>query len=335
MNRTQNELAAALGVDQATVSRRLKKAIEQLRQQMARRGIGLTVAAIVAALTDRGSASSIPTSLSNRPAEISITEGSDKSFSNGTLAWLPAFKLTLGTLVAALVVVTALLIRSFSANLTGPTSSVVSFTRPLPMTTVVELTRLDYGKAISTSAVSMNNRGQVAFFNDYPEEQAGVYVIGGSGVQRLRRLPKHTRRSLTIGEGTFVVVNYDGNVAVMYSNAIRLLTEAADVDIPPSINRKGLVVFVETAPVSRIRLAGSDDMYTLFEAGQQFTRFGQTCINDQNQLAFMADTEHGTTGLFLSIDGELEVIAASALRSCVWRPRGSYSLIDALRICRR
>jgi RNA polymerase sigma factor (sigma-70 family) len=320
LDRTQSELAEMLGVDQATISRRLRKAVDELRRQMAIRGVGLTVAVIAAALTEHASASSVPSNVSIGLTKIGVAGVGSKASSKSSPGWLPALWLTLCAVIAAVVVSAVLLVSGRFAGSTAPTSSVATLARPLPMTTIAELTRLDYSKAISTSEVSMNDQGQIALFNDRPEEQAGVYVIGSNGVRRLRRLPRHERRSLAMSASTFVVANYDGHVGRVEEDAIRQLTESSDVDIPPSVNRRGEVVFVETAPVSRIRLAAGDDIQTLHEAGDQFTRFLYVSINDQGQLAFMADTSRGTRGLFVSDDGALKVIAETGKSFTQLRP---------------
>ena len=320
VNRSQRELAETLGVDQATISRRLKKAVDQLRRHMANRGVRLTVAVIVAELAEQASISSVSANLSIGLVKIGVAGVGEKSLSASSLATFPFLWPAIGILIVALVVPAALLIQAFAGSSGGPTSSVVSLARPLPMALVAELTRLDYTVPLSSSAVAMNDGGQIALFTDRPKEQAGVYVIDKNRARCLRRLPEHGRRSLAIAPGPMVAVNYDRRLDVIDGNSTRSLIESAEIDIPPSINAEGWVVFVEAAPVNRIRLATGDKVRTLHEADDRFTRFGLACINDEGQVAFRAETSGGDSGFFLSRQGDVAVVAETGNTFTDFRP---------------
>lgn len=310
-NRSQNELANVLGVDQATVSRRLKKAIEQLRRLMISRGVTLSAAVLAAEMGEQAGGTTVPAEVTARLTEIG---GVGRRLSSlPSLALIPLPWLALGVIPVALVIAVAAMIGVPGGGrhgVQGPTASVATLVRPPPFRVVAELSHLSYtGGSASSGILAMDNAGQIAVFNDVPQERAGVYIVGDNRFQRLNSLPEHRRRSLAIGPGSIVVARLDDLVGVIDRDGMHRLTQAAASDAPVSVNQQGWVVFIETVPTSRVRLAAGDSIHTLLQAGDRFARFRDVSINDKGQVAFLAERTDGREGLFVTNRGEVTEIA--------------------------
>lgn len=310
VNRTQEDLAGSLGVDQATISRRLNKAVDQLRQGMAARGIKLTVAAVVAGLSDHASASEFPSGLSASLNKIGVAGVGEKSATilplsiSASLLWPMA-----GIMIAGLAISGALLVGALGGRDIRPTATVVSPAQLIPMGLVVEMTRLDYSKTLSSSGLAIDAQGQIAMYVDRPENMAGVYVVSNGNFQRIGQLPEHVRRALTLGQRSVVAIIYDQRVALVDNNRLRQLSETAAIDVSPSINARGWAAWVESEPVCRIRIADDQGVRTLHEADDRFALFEEVSINDDGDVAFRATTTDGTIGIFVSRQGDVSTIA--------------------------
>lgn len=320
VNRTQSELAESLGVDQATVSRRLRKAIDQLRRQMTKRGVSLTAAGLAAALTTHGSAANLPTGLTASLTKIGVA-GVGKKISAvlptqlGSLAWLITAVATVAVVIAVAVLVGTIVAGG------GPTATVATLAAPPQNNLVALMTRIDYTRTISPSGLAIGSQGQVVAFNDTPGEIAGVFMVGANGrARQLIPLPPHRRRALALGTGAIAVVNWDGHVGVVDRTGWHALSDTGVVDSPPSINRQGWVAFLDTMPTSCIRLATGDGVRTLHQAGGRFAHFDEVSINDEGQVAFRAETAEGKTGLFVTDRGDVRTIAEVGDRFLDFQP---------------
>ena len=318
IGRSQQELAADRGVDQSTISRRLTSAVDQLRRQVMRRGLGITVAALAGALAEHASAAAVPTGLTASLNKIGVAGLGADRVATSLLLRVHVWP-TLGVSVAGLMIVAAALSGALSSRSTGPTATVATLARPLQSGTVAGLTRIDYSKQLSSSGLAIDRDGRVALCNDRPAERAGVYLLG-NGVQRLQRLPEHRRRTLAIGPGSTVAVGYDRHVAMADDRRMRRLSDTGAVNAPLSVNASGVVAFIESEPVSRIRLAEGNVVRTAHEAGDRFAKFAEVSINDDGDLAFRATTADGAEGIFLSRQGEVTVVAEVGEKFTRFRP---------------
>jgi RNA polymerase sigma-70 factor (ECF subfamily) len=308
-NRSQTELAESLGVDQATVSRRLQKAVDQLRRLMASKGVSMTAAALVAGMAEHATSATVPLELSASLNKVGVA-GIGKKLATvfpfpflATLLWP-----TLGISIAALLVSAATLIVALAGRERGPTTSVVDVVHPLPMAVAAGLTRLDYSRKLSSGGLAINSQGRIVLYVDRPAGVAGVHVAGNNSFQRMGTFPKHEQRSMTIGPRSVAAI-YDRHVALINGNGSRLLSDVGASGVTPSINSREWVVLVESEPVSRIRLFDGNEVRTLHSAGDRFTRFDEVCINDDGDVAFRATTNDGVDGIYLSRQGEVAVVA--------------------------
>lgn len=311
-NRSQSELAEALGVDQATISRRLKKAIEQLRQQMANKGVCLTAAVVATTLTEHAFAYSVPSSVSAGLMKIGVAGVGDTSAQGSLATLIPGSWPVIAIAISSVVVVAALLVRLFVEGGDLPTSAVAALASPPSSTLVTELPRLDYSKERSFSDVSMDDRSHVALCSDFLDRRHGLYVFGKKQVKRLLWLPTHGRCSLSLGSKWLVAVNFNGEVRAVDDQSSRLLTESADIECPPSMNQHGWIAFVERSPSNRIRLSFGNETQTVVEADGQFTDFDQVGVNNEGLIAFSAETARGKSGIFISTgDGDSTAVAVT------------------------
>lgn len=306
VQRSQNELAEYCGLDQATISRRLKKTIEQLRRLMVERGVALTAAALATVLVEHAACANAPLSLSISLTKIGLA-GVGKRARNVALGRLPSLSwMTICAAITALVAVSVVLTGAFSG---GPTSSVVTLASRPQYSVAAAFTRIDFSQNQSSSGLAIDDNGRIAFFNDVPAERAGVIVLATDGLPQIYRLPTHRRRSLAFGPRGSVAASYDGQLVVVDRDGLQTISESAAIEAPPSINGAGSVVFIESEPISRIRLAAGDDVRTILESGDQFVRFEEAYVNDEALIAFRAVTAGGQVGLFVSEMGEVTTIA--------------------------
>jgi len=309
VNRSQSELAESLGVDQATISRRLTKAVDQLRHKMVQRGVRLTAAAITASMTEHAAGNAVPGGLTAALTKIGVAGvgrmgTSAHPISTTSLSW-PAMGIATVALLACVLALAVAVAKSHS----GPTATVATLAQPPQFGVVAEMTHLDYSQSLSTSGLAIDSQGRVVTFNDKPVERAGLYIISNNRFQRLHPLPTHGHRSVALAAGPIAAFNCDGHIGVVDRDGMRPLTEQGAFDAPPSVNRQGWVAFIETAPVSCIRLAAGDGVRTLHQAGDRFARFHEVSINDAGQVAFRAEGVDGKDGLFVTHRGEVTTIA--------------------------
>jgi RNA polymerase sigma factor (sigma-70 family) len=315
--RSQSELAESLGVDQATISRKLKKSIEQLRRLMVERGVSLTTAALAAAFAEHAASGNVPPTLSASLKKIGLAGVGEPTRIASMGRWPSLSWTTVGAAIATLVAISTVLIGAFSSR---RTPAVVTLASPPQFGVVAGLTRLDYSTSLSSSGLAIDDNNRIAFFNDIPAERAGVYVFQIGSPPQLHRLPPHRRRSLAFGPNAIVAASYDGQVGVVDRQGLHAVSKSAAVEAPPSMNRSGSMVFIESEPISRIRLAAGDGVRTIHESGDQFARFDEAYVNDSAVVAFRAATTSGHVGLFVSQAGELSTIAQTGETYQEFRP---------------
>ena len=308
INRTQSELAGMLGIGQATVSRRIKKAVDQLRQLMASKGIKLTLAASATFLMEHASAASVPSSLTTSLTKIGVVGVGESSTSvhiakSAIYSWK-----TLAIAIAAMAAISIVLFPRYAFNDYQPTSSVAAFVDPLSLTVVTEVDHLDYTSHLSFSEVSMNDRGHIALVKSLPEEGRSLHVFGKKRVKQLVQLADEEHVSLAMGPRWLAAVNINGRVSAIDDKSSELLTVDAEKHSPPSMNQDGWLTYVEMSPKNCIRLASEGEVQTVLEAGDQFISFDQACLNDKGSIAFLAETSHGTKGIFVIRERDIAVV---------------------------
>ncbi len=307
LGRQQREMARDWSVDQSTISRRLSGAVDQLRRHMARRGLTVTAAALAAGLAEYASAATLPPGLAASLNKIGVAGVGGKSAASVSVLGIAPVWWIVAAAVLTLSMIVAIGVRAGGQS--GPTSTVVVPTRRAAVTTLYELTRLDYTRRVGSGALAINAQGMVVSYVDRPEGLVGLYVVDGGRFRRLRRFPTHTRRSMAIGPGTLVAFSHDRHIDLVSGDNLRSLTGTAAIDVPTSINGRRCVAFVESEPTSRIRVADENSIRTVHEAGDAFDHFDEVCINDDGDLAFRAMTAGGVEGIYLSRQGEVAAVA--------------------------
>ncbi len=118
--RTQAELARALDVNQSTVSRRLQTGVDQLRNDLQRRGVAVPAVALAAALTEHGLGASVPASVTAALGKLALVGGAAAAAPTGAaLSLAAAAPWVIGVFLVALI--TGALLVMTPNNPTPPT----------------------------------------------------------------------------------------------------------------------------------------------------------------------------------------------------------------------
>jgi len=117
--RTQSEVAAALGINQSTVSRRLEKGLEALRGQLKRSGVLVSLAALGVLLSEHAAVAAPPTLISSLGKMAIAGIGGPAAVSLALLFTTLAGKLALVLLIAAILLTGVLVYRHYAVTARG------------------------------------------------------------------------------------------------------------------------------------------------------------------------------------------------------------------------